>query len=440
MKSTPLDTAVFGLYVAVDDRGSNIDGVSIGARKSIQDLVEKYNSTGLSIIIVHCFLLQTIDSPDTSDYHCRPWNYQDFLARLHSFQNASDWFAKPESVSAPQCALQGWWNCGRDKLKCTSCGVQIEHKSGESSFTYLRYSNLSTEDFEGKQLLASLSECHEESCGWRTLSCDVSFLDLQNTAPLSLNRQLVSGLFESLNNVNNYGPSLSVLLQFLVSSSDMDWFKAFPASYDSGSCLIDIPSKESVTRLMSVVSSMQSSMTSTTTKRDRLEGGGTLLELLLLHSAQLTSSGDSSLSLSLVGLLLLTVYGWSVKAEKRDDNSSGGGKLCLSCSVCNRSIPLPSSSVSSGSSSVVKSFNVVNQHKPYCSFVRPQSTCSPSLLGYQLLLHALTQIREYPVKRAAATAIVDAAKSCSEDGSEEGSKASVEQSYKRIRTVLDNAL
>ncbi|KAG3098514.1 hypothetical protein PI124_g15356 [Phytophthora idaei] len=51
---------------------------------------------------------------------CRPWEHADFLSRVSSFSIAS-WFAKPDVISAFECARHGWRNSGPDQLHCNCC-------------------------------------------------------------------------------------------------------------------------------------------------------------------------------------------------------------------------------------------------------------------------------------------------------------------------------
>ncbi|GMF19352.1 unnamed protein product [Phytophthora lilii] len=55
-------------------------------------------------------------SDETADT-CRPWDHADFLARVGSFSIAS-WFAKPDVISAFECARHGWRNSAPDQLHC----------------------------------------------------------------------------------------------------------------------------------------------------------------------------------------------------------------------------------------------------------------------------------------------------------------------------------
>jgi hypothetical protein len=84
-------------------------------RMSVMELVHKYTKD---------------DQRDVEKV--RPWQHEDFLARLMTFQHAAAWFAKPSTIGALECARHGWCNSGIDELKCHSCGALISHAKGTS--------------------------------------------------------------------------------------------------------------------------------------------------------------------------------------------------------------------------------------------------------------------------------------------------------------------
>ena len=60
----------------------------------------------------------------------RPWNYSDFLCRVATFRPFT-WFAKPNTISPLRCAQLGWYNKSKNTLCCGSCGVELQHDSGQ---------------------------------------------------------------------------------------------------------------------------------------------------------------------------------------------------------------------------------------------------------------------------------------------------------------------
>ena len=127
----------------------------------------------------------------------RPWCHDDFLARLRTFQLAAAWFAKPSTISALECARQGWCNSGIDELKCHSCGIRILHTKGKKSEYFLFIESRSffrffgmivggAEDHNGTILRAQLSTGHLPHCGWNENFCSIDFLRFPTVAPSTL--------------------------------------------------------------------------------------------------------------------------------------------------------------------------------------------------------------------------------------------------------------
>uniref|UniRef100_F6I083 C3HC-type domain-containing protein n=1 Tax=Vitis vinifera TaxID=29760 RepID=F6I083_VITVI len=64
---------------------------------------------------------------------CRPWDRGDLMQRLATFKSMT-WFAKPEVVSAINCARRGWVNVDMDIIACEACGARLLF-SAPSSWT-----------------------------------------------------------------------------------------------------------------------------------------------------------------------------------------------------------------------------------------------------------------------------------------------------------------
>lgn len=63
-------------------------------------------------------------SGETQASPCRPWDRVDYFRRLASFKSMW-WFAKPQVVSAVNCARRGWINVDMDTIACEACGVRL---------------------------------------------------------------------------------------------------------------------------------------------------------------------------------------------------------------------------------------------------------------------------------------------------------------------------
>ncbi|CAA7048235.1 unnamed protein product [Microthlaspi erraticum] len=55
---------------------------------------------------------------------CRPWDRGDLMRRLATFKSMT-WFAKPQVISAVNCARRGWVNADTDTIACESCGAHL---------------------------------------------------------------------------------------------------------------------------------------------------------------------------------------------------------------------------------------------------------------------------------------------------------------------------
>ncbi|KAM6593698.1 hypothetical protein CsatA_001401 [Cannabis sativa] len=62
--------------------------------------------------------------PSYQGPECRPWDRGDLMRRLATFKSMT-WFAKPEVVSALNCARRGWINVDMDTVACETCGARF---------------------------------------------------------------------------------------------------------------------------------------------------------------------------------------------------------------------------------------------------------------------------------------------------------------------------
>lgn len=97
---------------------------------------------------------------------CRPWDRDDLYRRLATFKSMT-WFAKPQAVSAVNCARRGWINIDMDTIACESCGARLLF-STPSSWTQ--------QQVEKAALVFSLKldSGHKLLCPWVDNNCDES--------------------------------------------------------------------------------------------------------------------------------------------------------------------------------------------------------------------------------------------------------------------------
>ncbi|EGZ18956.1 hypothetical protein PHYSODRAFT_499475 [Phytophthora sojae] len=117
---------------------------------------------------------------------CRPWDHADFLARVGSFSIAS-WFAKPDAISAFECARHGWRNSAPDQLQCNCCKrflcFKIDDKLSEAGALKV-----------AEKFAAQLVTGHTELCPWRGNPSPVAF----TTLPIATKRQVYETFVEQL--------------------------------------------------------------------------------------------------------------------------------------------------------------------------------------------------------------------------------------------------
>jgi hypothetical protein len=135
---------------------------------------------------------------------CRPWDREDLLKRLATFKSLT-WFAKPEVVSAVNCARRGWINVDSDIIACETCGSRLQFSS-PSSWTQQQV------DKAALVFSLKLNNGHKLLCAWVDNACDEK---LAQFPPMT-----------SVDLANNYQKRVASLLQLsalpLISSSAVD--------------------------------------------------------------------------------------------------------------------------------------------------------------------------------------------------------------------------
>ncbi|KAK1943144.1 Nuclear-interacting partner of ALK [Phytophthora citrophthora] len=118
-----------------------------------------------------------LKGPESDDL-CRPWDHSDFLTRVGSFSIGS-WFAKPDVISAFECARHGWRNSAPDQLYCNCCTqflcFKIDDKLSEAGA-------LKVAKMFNQQLVSG----HTQLCPWRGNPSPEAF----TTLPIATKRQV----------------------------------------------------------------------------------------------------------------------------------------------------------------------------------------------------------------------------------------------------------
>nr|XP_043614615.1 uncharacterized protein LOC122586697 [Erigeron canadensis] len=139
---------------------------------------------------------------------CRPWDRKDLLARIATFKSMT-WFAKPEVVSAINCARRGWVNVDTDTIACESCRARLFFSTPSS---------WAQEQVEKAASVFSLklNSGHKLLCPWVDNACDEKLAQFPPTSPADL--------------VGNYKKRYASLLQLLelpvISSTAIDYMRS----------------------------------------------------------------------------------------------------------------------------------------------------------------------------------------------------------------------
>ncbi|GAA0140573.1 hypothetical protein LIER_35262 [Lithospermum erythrorhizon] len=95
---------------------------------------------------------------------CRPWDRGDLFRRLATFKSMT-WFAKPQAMSAINCARRGWINVDIDTITCEACGARLLVSTPQA---------WTQEQIEKTALVYSLKldSGHKLLCPWVDNICD----------------------------------------------------------------------------------------------------------------------------------------------------------------------------------------------------------------------------------------------------------------------------
>lgn len=115
----------------------------------------------------------TVQSP-----MCRPWDREDLLTRLATFKSMT-WFAKPEVVSAINCARRGWINVDMDIIACESCRARLFF-STPSSWAQQQVEKAAS------VFSLKLNNGHKLLCPWVDNACDEKLAQFPPTSPADL--------------------------------------------------------------------------------------------------------------------------------------------------------------------------------------------------------------------------------------------------------------
>ncbi|CZS92808.1 uncharacterized protein RAG0_03310 [Rhynchosporium agropyri] len=131
-----------------------------------------------------------VASTETPRY--APWDRTEFLKRLKSFSNLTDWTPKPVRVNEVEWAKRGWVCKKSERVRCSHCNVEILVKlnkkevDGKEEAVYVAQN---IEDALVDKYVELIVTSHDESCLWRQRGCDDSIFRLPlNHAPTTIEK------------------------------------------------------------------------------------------------------------------------------------------------------------------------------------------------------------------------------------------------------------
>ncbi|KAF8053170.1 hypothetical protein N665_1456s0007 [Sinapis alba] len=109
---------------------------------------------------------------------CRPWDRGDLMRRLATFKSMT-WFAKPQVISALNCARRGWVNDDTDTLSCESCGAHL-YFSAPASWSKQQVEKAAS------VFSLKLDNGHKLLCPWIENTCEETLSEFPPMTPQDL--------------------------------------------------------------------------------------------------------------------------------------------------------------------------------------------------------------------------------------------------------------
>lgn len=109
---------------------------------------------------------------------CRPWDRGDLMRRLATFKSMT-WFAKPQVISALNCARRGWVNDDTDTISCESCGAHL-YFSAPASWSKQQVEKAAS------VFSLKLDNGHKLLCPWIENSCEETLSEFPSMTPQDL--------------------------------------------------------------------------------------------------------------------------------------------------------------------------------------------------------------------------------------------------------------
>ncbi|KFY08977.1 hypothetical protein V492_05732 [Pseudogymnoascus sp. VKM F-4246] len=160
-----------------------------------------------------------------------PGDRDDFLERLATFRNLTDWMPKPPKVNEVAWAKRGWACQRLERVRCVTCSVEIMvklNKQEDENGKLIKFAGMES-DIE-QALVDKYAELmitsHDTQCPWRKRGCDDSIFK-QPIYPITTTFQSLKARYDSLLPMAALLPSESVF--------------NLPPSYDLDAIIAQLP-------------------------------------------------------------------------------------------------------------------------------------------------------------------------------------------------------
>ncbi|KFZ17207.1 hypothetical protein V502_04685 [Pseudogymnoascus sp. VKM F-4520 (FW-2644)] len=219
-------------YDAFPRSSSSSPNLSTSSRTAA---VARMSKTDLKFAAANSAKARGTDEPVTKPSFL-PGDREDFLERLATFRNLTDWMPKPPKVNEVAWAKRGWACQRLERVRCVTCNVEVMvklNKQEDENGKLIKFAGMES-DIE-QALVDKYADLiitsHDVLCPWRKRGCDDSIFK-QPIYPITTTFQALKARYDSLLPMAALLPAESV---FLPPTYDLDAIIAqlphpFPAS------------------------------------------------------------------------------------------------------------------------------------------------------------------------------------------------------------------
>ncbi|OBT97767.1 hypothetical protein VE01_04968 [Pseudogymnoascus verrucosus] len=192
--------------------------------------VARMSKTDLKFAAANSAKARGTDEPVTKPSFL-PGDREDFLERLATFRNLTDWMPKPPKVNEVAWAKRGWACQRLERVRCVTCSVEIMvklNKQEDENGKLIKFAGMES-DIE-QALVDKYADLmitsHDVLCPWRKRGCDDSIFK-QPIYPITTTFQALKSRYDSLLPIAALLPAESVFL--------------LPPAYDLDAIIAQLP-------------------------------------------------------------------------------------------------------------------------------------------------------------------------------------------------------